>query len=235
MNAQTQPEPTKEETATVRKLESGDKIYGYARVSSRDQNPERQVKAIEEYIIKTYGKETFDRLNRKGNLITVEKVSGKDVENRKGLQDILDRIAEGDVFIATTVDRIARSLTDFRRIRARFRKEGIEMVIVSQPDFSTDGTKSEPTATEILVDTLLAAVSEFERNVIRERQADGMARAKERGVYAKRRAITQSDLDEIKEKIAAGLPKAEVARQAGITTTTLYKYLNGKVEPRPDK
>lgn len=217
-----------------RQLGTGDRIYGYARVSSREQNPERQVKAIEEYIIKTYGKETFDRLNRKGNLITVEKVSGKDVENRKGLQYILDHIGEGDVFIATTVDRIARSLTDFRRIRDGFREDGVEMVIVKQKDFNTDGTKSKPTATETLVDTLLAAVAEFERNVIRERQADGIARAKERGVYSKRRRITQSDLEEIKEKVAAGVPKAQIAREAGITPATLYKYLNGKTEPRPE-
>ena len=217
-----------------RQLGTGDRIYGYARVSSREQNPERQVKAIEEYIIETYGKETFDRLNRKGNLITVEKVSGKNIENRKGLQYILDHIGEGDVFIATTVDRIARSLTDFRRIRKQFRKDGVEMVIVKQKDFNTDGTQGEPTATEILVDTLLAAVSEFERNVIRERQADGIARAKERGVYSKRRRITQSDLEEIKEKVAAGVPKAQIAREAGITPATLYKYLNGKTEPRPE-
>lgn len=217
-----------------RQLGTGDRIYGYARVSSREQNPDRQVKAIEEYIIETYGKETFDRLKRKGNLITVEKVSGKNIDGRKGLQQILDSIGEGDVFIATTVDRIARSLTDFRRIRDQFRNDGVEMVIVKQKDFNTDGTQGEPTATEILVDTLLAAVAEFERNVIRERQADGIARAKERGVYSKRRRITQSDLEEIKEKVAAGVPKAQIAREAGITPATLYKYLNGKTEPRPE-
>lgn len=218
----------------IRPLETGDRIYGYARVSSREQNPERQVKAIQEYIINTYGQNIYDRLNRKGDLITVEKVSGKNVENRKGLQQILDSIGEGDVFIATTIDRIARSLTDFRSIRDKLRKKGVVMVILSQPEFSTDGTTREPTATEILMDTLLAAVAEFERNVIRERQADGIARAKERGVYSKRRRLTQSDLDEIKEAIAAGVPKAEVARRFSITTTTLYKYLNGKAEPRPE-
>lgn len=218
----------------IRPLETGDRIYGYARVSSREQNPDRQVKAIQEYIINTYGQNIYDRLNRKGDLITVEKVSGKDVENRKGLQQILDSIGEGDVFIATTIDRIARSLTDFRSIRDKLRKKGVVMVILSQPEFSTDGTTREPTATEILMDTLLAAVAEFERNVIRERQADGIARAKERGVYTKRRRLTQSDLDEIKEAIAAGVPKAEVARRFSITTTTLYKYLNGKAEPRPE-
>ena len=218
----------------IRPLEPGDKIYGYARVSSKEQNPERQVKAIEEYIIKTYGEDIYKRLNRKGDLITVEKVSGKDIENRDGLQRILDSIGAGDVFIATTIDRIARSLTDFRRIREDFRKRGIAIVIINQPDFNHDGSKTTQTSTEILIDTLLGAVAEFERNVIRERQADGIARAKERGVYAKRRAITQSDLTEIQASIAAGVPKAEVARRFGITTTTLYKYLNGKVEPRPD-
>lgn len=218
----------------IRPLEPGDRLYGYARVSSREQNPDRQVKAIQEYIINTYGEETYNRLNAKGNLITVEKVSGKSVEGRDGLQRILETIGEGDVFIATTVDRIARSLTDFRSIRDKLRKRGVAMVIVSQPEFSTDGTKREPTATETLVDTLLAAVAEFERNVIRERQADGIARAKERGVYTKRRRLTESDLTKIKAAIEAGVPKAEVARRHSITTTTLYKYLNGKAEPRPE-
>jgi DNA invertase Pin-like site-specific DNA recombinase len=218
----------------IRTLEPGDRIYGYARVSSRDQNPERQVKAIQEYIIQTYGQDIYDRLNRKGDLITVEKVSGKSVEGRDGLQRILETIGEGDVLIATTIDRIARSLTDFRSIRKKLRARGVAMVILSQPEFSTDGTKREPTATETLMDTVLAAVAEFERNVIRERQADGIARAKERGVYSKRRRLTQSDLTEIKDAIAGGVPKAEVARRHSITTTTLYKYLNGKAEPRPE-
>lgn len=218
----------------IRTLEPGDRIYGYARVSSRDQNPERQVKAIQEYIIQTYGQDIYDRLNRKGDLITIEKVSGKSVEGRDGLQRILETIGEGDVLIATTIDRIARSLTDFRSIRKKLRARGVAMVILSQPEFSTDGTKREPTATETLMDTVLAAVAEFERNVIRERQADGIARAKERGVYSKRRRLTQSDLDEIKAAIEAGVPKAGVARRFSITTTTLYKYLNGKSEPRPE-
>lgn len=218
----------------IRQLEPGDRIYGYARVSSREQNPERQVKAIEEYIVQTYGQDIYDRLNRKGDLITVEKVSGKNIEGRDGLQRILETIGEGDVLIATTIDRIARSLTDFRSIRDKLRKRGVAMVILSQPEFSTDGTTREPTATEILMDTVLAAVAEFERNIIRERQADGIARAKARGVYTKRRRLTESDLTEIKDAIAAGVPKAELARRYSITTTTLYKYLNGQSEPRPE-
>ena len=75
---------------------------------------------------------------------------------------------------------------------------------------------------------LLGSVAEFERAIIRERQAEGIARAKARGVYQGRaKALTDEQLAQAREWVGAGVPKAEVARRLGIGRTTLYNYLKG--------
>ena len=73
---------------------------------------------------------------------------------------------------------------------------------------------------------LLGSVAEFERAIIRERQAEGIARAKARGVYQGRtKALTNEQLTQAREWVTAGIPKAEVARRLEIGRTTLYNYL----------
>ncbi|GAB3948116.1 hypothetical protein GCM10028828_20690 [Corynebacterium tapiri] len=92
--------------------------------------------------------------------------------------------------------------------------------------YSQDST---PVATLML--GLLGAVAEFERSIIRDRQAEGIARAKQRGVYKGRaKALTDEQVDQARQWVGEGIPKAEVARRLKIGRTTLYAYLNQ--EPR---
>ena len=77
--------------------------------------------------------------------------------------------------------------------------------------------------------SVMGAFAEFERSLIRERQREGIALAKSRGVYKGRKnSLAPTDVGKIKERIAAGVPKAQVARDLGVSRETLYKYLRGQ-------
>lgn len=124
--------------------------------------------------------------------------------------------------MVTSMDRSARSLTDLyaivdelvsKRVSVKFLREG--------QIYSKDST---PIAKLML--GLLGSVAEFERSIIRERQAEGIARAKERGVYKGRaRALTDEQILQAREWVKSGVSKAEVARRLKIGRTTLYVYL----------
>lgn len=119
------------------------------------------------------------------------------------------------------MDRLARSLIDLHRlvddltareVSVKFLKEGQTYSLTSTPVVK-------------LMLGLLGSVAEFERSIIRERQAEGIARAKERGVYKGRaKALTDEQLAQAQEWVGAGVPKAGVARRFGIGRTTLYTY-----------
>lgn len=121
----------------------------------------------------------------------------------------------------TSMDRLERSLIDLHRlvddltareVSVKFLKEGQTYSLTSTPVVK-------------LMLGLLGSVAEFERSIIRERQAEGIARAKERGVYKGRaKALTDEQLAQAQEWVGAGVPKAEVARRFGIGRTTLYTY-----------
>ena len=72
---------------------------------------------------------------------------------------------------------------------------------------------------------LLGSVAEFERSIVRERQAEGIARAKERGVYDRAPAMSKDEIQQARDLIALGVPKAEVARRLDVSRSTLYKYV----------
>ena len=185
---------------------AGQKV-GYARVSSKDQNLERQTAALK--------KEKCFR-------IFDDTVSGSST-NRPGLDEALNYVRPGDQLVVTSMDRLARSLIDLHRlvddltareVSVKFLKEG-----------QTYSLNSTPIAKLML--GLLGSVAEFERAIIRERQAEGIARAKARGVYKGRaKALTGEQLAQAQEWVTAGIPKAEAARRLGIGRTTLYNYLN---------
>lgn len=183
---------------------AGQKI-GYARVSSKDQNLERQIAALKkEKVFRCF----------------TDTASGSST-HRPGLDGALNYLRPGDQLIVTSMDRLARSLIDLHRlvddltareVSVKFLKEG-----------QTYSLTSTPIAKLML--GLLGSVAEFERSIIRERQAEGIARAKERGVYKGRaKALTDEQLAQAQEWVGAGVPKAEVARRFGIGRTTLYTY-----------
>ena len=184
---------------------SGQKV-GYARVSSKDQNLERQTAALK--------KEKCFR-------IFDDTVSGSSTD-RPGLDGALNYVRPGDQLVVMSMDRLARSLIDLHRLVDDLTARDISVKFLKEGQ--TYSLNSTPIAKLML--GLLGSVAEFERSIIRERQAEGIARAKARGVYKGRaKALTDEQLAQAQEWVDAGIPKAEVARRLSIGRTTLYNYL----------
>src|SRR5699024_5603409 len=122
----------------------------------------------------------------------------------------------------TSMDRLARSRIDLRRLGDDLTARDVSVKCLKEGQaYSLNST-----AIAKLMLGLLGSVAEFERSSIRERQAEGVARAKARGVYKGRaKAVTDEQLAQAQEWVGAGVPKAEVARRLGIGRTTLYNYL----------
>ena len=185
---------------------AGQKI-GYARVSSKDQNLERQTAALK--------KEKVFR-------IFTDTASGSST-HRPGLDGALNYLRPGDQLIVTSMDRLARSLIDLHRLVGDLTARDVSVKFIKEGQ--TYSLNSTPLAKLML--GLLGSVAEFERAIIRERQAEGIARAKARGVYKGRaKALTDEQLAQAREWVDADIPKAEVARRLGIGRTTLYNYLS---------
>lgn len=184
---------------------SGQKV-GYARVSSKDQNLERQIAALK--------KEKCFR-------IFTDTVSGSTTQ-RPGLDGTLNYMRPGDQLVVTSMDRLARSLIDLHRLVDNLTSQDISVKFLKESQIYS--LNSTPISKLML--GLLGSVAEFERSIIRERQAEGIARAKARGVYKGRaKVLTDKQLAQAQEWVEAGVPKAEVARRLNIGRTTLYSYL----------
>lgn len=179
------------------------KNVGYIRVSTVEQHTDRQLDGIE--LDKTF----------------TDKCSGKDTR-RPGLAALLDYLREGDTLYVHSMDRLGRSLTDLLRMVAELTGNGVAVVFVKN-NMTFSGT---PSATDQLMLAVLGAVAEFERTMLRERQAEGIAKAKAKGVYRGRKPVlTAGQCAEVRERIAAGVPKAAIARELGVSRSALYAHL----------
>ena len=184
---------------------TGQKI-GYARVSSKDQNLDRQLAALK--------KEKVFR-------VFTDTVSGSSTQ-RPGLDGALNYVRAGDQLIVVSMDRLARSLIDLHRLVDELAERGVSVKFLKEGQ--TYSLDSSPVAKLML--GLLGSVAEFERAIIRERQAEGIAKAKARGVYKGRaKVLNEEQIMQAREWVSEGVPKTEVARRFGIGRTTLYKYL----------
>jgi DNA invertase Pin-like site-specific DNA recombinase len=176
-------------------------LYGYARVSTTDQDLSLQVD-----VLKAHGCE----------VIREEKKSGTTKDGRSELQTLLDFIRAGDTLVVTRVDRLARSIGDLQDIVRELRVKGASLKATEQPiDTSTAAGKA-------FLD-MLGVFAEFETNLRRERQIEGIAKAKAAGVYkgGKRRI----NRDAIRSAKASGLPIAQIARENGCSRQTVYEIL----------
>jgi len=177
-------------------------IYGYARVSTTDQDL-----SIQEEALTAAGCE----------LIRTEKVSGTSVQGRDELQNLLDFIREGDELVVTRVDRLARSVRDLQNIVHDLTERGVILKATEQPiDTSTAAGKC-------FLD-MLGVFSEFETNLRKERQMEGIAKAKERGVYKGRKASIDSE--RVLELKGQGKGATEIARELGIGRASVYRVLS---------
>lgn len=179
-------------------------VVGYVRVSAIDQNEVRQVHALG----------GVDRLFS-------EKVSGKSIGDRGQLKEMLDYVREGDVVRVKSPDRLSRSTRDLLALVERLRAKGVELEFVDNPSLSTNTPQGE------FMLTILAAVAQLERATIRERQAEGIAIAKRNGVYERGPKLAPEQIDDARRRIDAGVPKARVARELGVSRQTLYTALGG--------
>ena len=176
---------------------------GYIRVSSAEQNTERQLDGLD--------------MNR----IFTDKVSGKSVD-RPALQEMLRFVREGDHLYVHSMDRLARNLIDLRQMVQDLTAKGVRITFVKE-NLVFNG---DDAAMSVLLLSVMGAVAEFERAILRERQAEGIRIAKQKGVYKGRKAsLTNDQMAEIQEKVAAGIPKAKIAREYKCSRETLYKYL----------
>lgn len=180
-----------------------EKTVGYCRVSSLDQNTERQLEGI------------------KIDKVFTDKASGKDT-NRPQLQAALDYLREGDLFMVHAMDRLARSLDDLRRIVRALTDKGVQVQFVKEGLVFTGEDKPMPT----LLLSMLGAVAEFERSMIRERQREGIELAKKKGVYKGRKpSLTTAQIAEIRRRVKSGEKKARLAAEYRISRQTLYTAL----------
>jgi DNA invertase Pin-like site-specific DNA recombinase len=174
-------------------------LYGYARVSSIDQDLTLQRKAL-----KAAG----------CTVIRAEKISGTSRKGRSELETLMDLLRPGDTLVITRIDRLARSLRDLQNIVHELREKGAYLKAIEQPvDTSTAAGKA-------FLD-MLGVFAEFETNLRRERQMEGIAAAKARGVYKGR--PKSINVGEIKRLLAAGIGATEVAKRLGIARASVYR------------
>lgn len=181
---------------------SGQNI-GYVRVSTEDQNTARQLDGV--LLDKTF----------------TDMVSGKDTK-RPQLQACLGYAREGDVLHVHSMDRLARNLDDLRRIVKELTARGVKVQFHKENLIFTGD--DSPMANLLL--NLLGSVAEFERSLIRERVLQGVAIAKAAGKYkGGKPKLREDQVELLRARVAAGVPKAKVARELSITRQTLYTYL----------
>jgi DNA invertase Pin-like site-specific DNA recombinase len=181
---------------------------GYVRVSTLDQRTERQLEEIP--VDRTF----------------TDQVSGKDTQ-RPQLAALLAFVREGDTVVAHSMDRLARNLEDLRRLVRELTARGVRVEFVKEGlTFTGDDT---PMATLLL--SVMGAFAEFERALIRERQREGIALAKRRGVYrGRKKALSIAQASELRRRAHAGEAKAALAREFGVSRETLYQYLRADQE-----
>ena len=132
---------------------------------------------------------------------------------------------EGDTVVVHSMDRLARNLDDLRRIVQDVTKRGVRLEFLKEGlTFTGDDA---PMATLML--SVLGAFAEFERALLRERQREGIALAKQRGVYrGRKKSLSVAQVRLLRQRAQAGEPKARLAREVGISRETLYQYLRAE-------
>jgi DNA invertase Pin-like site-specific DNA recombinase len=182
---------------------------GYVRVSTLDQHPERQLDQVQ-----------VDRL-------FMEKASGKDTQ-RPELDAMLAFVRDGDTVVVHSMDRLARNLDDLRRLVHTLTRRRVRITFVKE--HLTFTGEDSPMAHLML--SVMGAFAEFERALLRERQREGIALARQRGAYrGRKKALSAAQIAALHQRVEAGANKAHLAREFGISRETLYQYLRAKERP----
>lgn len=188
-------------------------MYGYGRVSSKGQNLSAQLKQLLDY-----------GCNEKN--IFKEKVSGRNKGNRDEFNRLLEIVVDGDVIVVSKLDRFARSTKDALNTIELLQDKGVGLVVLNVSGEKLDTT----TPTGKLMVTILSAVAEFEADIGRERQLEGIAEAKDRGIY-KGRPATYTDkhkglvhaLELFHDRDTNRMTVNEIAEITKISRATIYR------------
>lgn len=179
---------------------------GYVRVSTLDQNAERQLDGL-----------ALDK-------VFTDKASGKDT-NRPQLAAALEYVRDGDTLVVHSMDRLARNLEDLRRTVRELTGRGVRVQFAKE-NLTFAGDDS-PMSTLLL--SMLGAVAEFERSMILERQREGIAIAKAKGVYKGRKpALSDDQAAEVARRLAGGEAATALAAEFGVSRATVYNYQAAK-------
>ena len=167
---------------------------GYVRVSSLDQNESRQLDGVD--LDKTF----------------LDKASGKDVK-RPQLEAMLSFVRDGDTVICHSMDRLGRNLDDLRKLVLGLTERGIQVKFLKEQLTFTG--KDSPMANLLL--SVMGAFAQFERELIRERQREGIELAKQAGAYVGRKpSLAAERVEELRGRLAGGEGKAALAREFGV-------------------
>lgn len=178
-------------------------LVGYARVSTLDQDHSTQI----------------DRLNAAGcTKIFSEKKSGTTKQGRVALDECLSWMRDGDTLVITKIDRLARSARDLHNMVYELEERGVSLMVLDQAiDTRT------PTGKAFL--GMLATFAEFETNIRKERQLEGIAKAKADGVYTGRKPTAQAKKAEVETLLAQGMSKPKIAEALGMSVASVYNVL----------
>lgn len=184
-------------------------LYGYARVSTTDQDLTVQ----------------RDALTAAGcSIIREEKKSGTSASGRTELRTLLDFIRKGDSLVVTRIDRLARSIGDLQVIMAELKVKGATLRCTEQPvDTSTAAGKA-------FLD-MLGVFAEFETNLRKERQLEGIAAAKVRGVYQGRKPSIAAD--QVRSLASEGVSPSAIAQRLGIGRASVYRIIGPQAGSAP--
>ena len=179
--------------------------YGYARVSSVGQDLTIQVQSLEAAGC---------------DVIREEKVSGTSLKGRNELNNLMDFMRDGDELVVTRIDRLARSIRDLQNIVHELKQKGVTLSATEQPI----DTKSSAGNAFL---GMLSVFSEFETNLRKERQMEGIKKAKENGVYKGRgRTINAAAICDLKKK---GMGATKISKELGISRHSVYRLLKEHV------
>jgi DNA invertase Pin-like site-specific DNA recombinase len=178
---------------------------GYVRVSSSDQNPARQLEQLGDC-----------------DEIFTDTESGRSRTNRHGLKALIKHVRQGDTVRVHSMDRLGRDTLDLYQILHELMDEGATVVLVSE---GITVSKDNPNPMQKMMLGFLAAIADFERAKIRERQAEGIAIAKAKGKYVQQPKLDADDIEQIKVLLELGHDKTAIARQFSVSRQTVYNAL----------
>ena len=183
-------------------------LIGYARTSNIIQQAGFEAQLVE---LKAYGCERTYK----------EQVSA--VATRVQLDAAIDMLRTGDKLVVTKLDRLARSVSHMGAILEQIEAKGAGLVILSLGSERVDTT----TATGKLILNMMVSVAQFEREMMKERQVEGIKRAKAEGKYKGRVPTAMRQADKVKALVEAGVQRVQVQEQLGISKASYYRCLSG--------